>query len=78
MCWLLKKSNLSFFSGEYLIDAKYSHPITGITLPFLPGNHVNTEQGTGLVHTAPAHGKEDFLVALENKIPIVSIRFLND
>ncbi|OXU30324.1 hypothetical protein TSAR_014921 [Trichomalopsis sarcophagae] len=61
------------FSGNDLAGAKYSHPITGITLPFLPGDHVNTEQGTGLVHTAPAHGQEDFLVALENDIPVLSL-----
>jgi isoleucyl-tRNA synthetase len=30
--------------------------------PFLPGDHVTTEQGTGLVHMAPDHGEEDFLV----------------
>ncbi|MEO7655134.1 MAG: isoleucine--tRNA ligase [Sphingomicrobium sp.] len=30
--------------------------------PFLPAEHVTTEQGTGLVHMAPDHGEEDFLV----------------
>ncbi len=30
--------------------------------PFLPGDHVTTEAGTGLVHMAPDHGEEDFLV----------------
>jgi isoleucyl-tRNA synthetase len=30
--------------------------------PFLPGEHVTTEAGTGLVHMAPDHGEEDFLV----------------
>jgi isoleucyl-tRNA synthetase len=30
--------------------------------PFLPGEHVTTEQGTGLVHMAPDHGEEDFAV----------------
>jgi isoleucyl-tRNA synthetase len=30
--------------------------------PFLPGDHVTTETGTGLVHMAPDHGEEDFLV----------------
>ena len=49
------------------------HPITNVTLPFVSGSHVNYEQGTGLVHTAPAHGQEDFLVALENNISVVSV-----
>jgi len=30
--------------------------------PFLAGDHVTTEQGTGLVHMAPDHGEDDFLV----------------
>lgn len=32
--------------------------------------------GTGLVHTAPAHGPDDFLVALENNIRIVNNSFM--
>jgi isoleucyl-tRNA synthetase len=28
--------------------------------PFLPGEHVTTDAGTGLVHMAPDHGEEDF------------------
>jgi isoleucyl-tRNA synthetase len=42
------------------------HPLYGegydFDVPFLPGEHVTTDQGTGLVHTAPGHGEEDFLV----------------
>ncbi|MFL6844562.1 MAG: isoleucine--tRNA ligase [Allosphingosinicella sp.] len=30
--------------------------------PFLPAEHVTTDAGTGLVHMAPDHGEEDFLV----------------
>lgn len=30
--------------------------------PLLPGDHVTTDQGTGLVHMAPDHGEEDFTV----------------
>lgn len=59
-------------TGSDLAGAKYSHPVTNEPMPFLPAKHVNTDIGTGLVHTAPAHGMEDFLVALENKIPVVS------
>lgn len=53
-------------------EAKYFHPITKERLPFLPGQHVTTNVGTGLVHTAPAHGPEDFLIAIENNILVVS------
>jgi isoleucyl-tRNA synthetase len=34
--------------------------------PFLPGDFVTTDQGTGLVHMAPDHGEEDFLLAREH------------
>lgn len=40
---------------------------------FLAGDHVTTDKGTGLVHTAPAYGHEDFLIALKHKLPIVSL-----
>lgn len=38
-----------FYAGGYTFD-----------VPFLPGDHVTTDAGTGLVHTAPGHGLEDF------------------
>lgn len=61
------------FLGQVLADVKYYHPIyKNRILPFLAATHTSLK-GTGLVHTAPAHGPEDFLVALENKISVVII-----
>ena len=34
------------------------------TVPLLPGLHVRSTAGTGLVHTAPQHGQDDFRVGL--------------
>lgn len=52
---------------------QYRHPIyNDKVLPFFASSHVSDDKGTGLVHTAPAHGPEDFLVALENNLTIVS------
>ena len=34
------------------------------------GEHVTTESGTGAVHTAPAHGQEDFLVSQKYHLPV--------
>ena len=34
-------------------------------------------KGTGFVHTAPAHGQDDFLVALKHQMPIVKIQRLD-
>jgi isoleucyl-tRNA synthetase len=35
-------------------------------VPLLPGDHVTDDTGTGFVHTAPGHGREDFEVWMEN------------
>ncbi|MDR3285375.1 MAG: isoleucine--tRNA ligase [Holosporales bacterium] len=42
-------------------------------VPLIPGDHVTTEAGTGLVHTAPSHGLEDFLVGKEFDIEMPDI-----
>lgn len=56
----------------------YVHPIYKDKFHrFFNAAHVTASIGTGLVHTAPAHGPDDFLVSLRNKIPIVSVEFLN-
>lgn len=36
-------------------------------------DYVTTENGTGIVHLAPAYGEEDFLLAQENDIPVVHV-----
>ncbi|EFN83779.1 isoleucine--tRNA ligase, mitochondrial [Harpegnathos saltator] len=59
--------------GQELAEVRYLHPITKERLPFLPGAHVTNSVGTGLVHIAPAHGPEDFLVAIENNISVLSL-----
>src|SRR6202451_1597159 len=38
----------------------------GFRVPLLPGDHVTEETGTGFVHTAPGHGREDFDVWTAN------------
>jgi isoleucyl-tRNA synthetase len=43
-----------------------AHPLKGLgggyefPVPLLPGDHVTDDAGTGFVHTAPSHGREDF------------------
>lgn len=57
--------------GGILRDTFYYHPLTEEELQFLPAQHVTLDKGTGLVHSAPAHGPDDFVVALEHKLPVV-------
>lgn len=47
--------------GEALEGIQYRHPLLDRTAPVLVGgDYVTTESGTGLVHTAPGHGVDDF------------------
>lgn len=46
--------------GENLEGAVAQHPIYDRPSPVVLGEHVTTESGTGVVHTAPGHGVEDF------------------
>ena len=47
------------------------HPLHGkayeFDVPLLPGDHVTDDAGTGFVHTAPGHGREDFEVWTANR-----------
>ncbi|MSP87182.1 MAG: isoleucine--tRNA ligase, partial [Methylotenera sp.] len=42
------------------------HPFDNRQVPMICGDHVTTEAGTGLVHTAAAHGNDDWLVMRAN------------
>jgi isoleucyl-tRNA synthetase len=58
----------NFIEGSDLVGTIARHPMHALggffarPRPFLPAEHVTTEAGTGLVHMAPDHGEEDFLV----------------
>ncbi|MEW5849968.1 MAG: isoleucine--tRNA ligase [Myxococcota bacterium] len=41
-------------------------------VPFLPGEHVLLERGTGMVHTAPGHGPEDYVLGKKFDIEIAN------
>ncbi|MFP4294491.1 MAG: isoleucine--tRNA ligase [Halothiobacillaceae bacterium] len=48
--------------GEALVGQKLQHPFLDRQVPVITGEHVTTDAGTGAVHTAPAHGQDDFSV----------------
>jgi isoleucyl-tRNA synthetase len=58
--------------GEALLGATARHPYADRSFPVIHGDHVTLEVGTGLVHTAPAHGPEDFGVAMRDGVPFVN------
>jgi len=53
---------LTRLHGHDLTDLTYAHPLTGRVNPVITGDHVTLDAGTGLVHTAPGHGQEDYEV----------------
>ncbi len=57
------------FAGAQLEGAVARHPLRGQgydhDVRLLPADYVTTDQGTGLVHTAPSHGVEDFVLGRE-------------
>ncbi len=65
--------NLPTFRGRQFSEAKlsYAHPLLpDKTCPVVTANYVTVEDGTGLVHTAPGHGQEDYGTGLQNGLEI--------
>ncbi|QVK20022.1 isoleucine--tRNA ligase [Mycoplasmatota bacterium] len=58
------------FTGKDLEGMSYKHPLYDRVSPVILGDHVTTEGGTGLVHTAPGHGQDDFIVGKQNGLEI--------
>lgn len=58
--------------GKELEYKRSSHPFVDRESILVCGDHVTLDQGTGCVHTAPGHGHEDYLMALEYKLPILT------
>jgi isoleucyl-tRNA synthetase len=61
---------LASCQGKALENILVSHPLLDIKVPLILGEHVTTESGTGCVHTAPAHGVDDFNVGKEYGIEV--------
>jgi isoleucyl-tRNA synthetase len=65
---------LETFPGSALVGRHYEGPVFRLSdrepggFPILAGGFVTTEDGTGLVHIAPAFGEDDYAVAAENGI----------
>ena len=64
-------NRFEFMGGAADFVVTCGHPLKKLggydfDVPLLPGKHVTEEAGTGFVHTAPGHGREDFDVWIEN------------
>ncbi|MFK8051201.1 MAG: isoleucine--tRNA ligase [Halioglobus sp.] len=61
---------LGHCKGAALENLLLSHPFLDREVPLILGEHVTTEAGTGAVHTAPAHGQDDFVVGQKYDIEV--------
>ncbi len=55
--------------GHALDMLPLQHPFQNRIVPIICGEHVTLEAGTGLVHTAPAHGLDDYFVGQQYSLP---------
>ncbi|GBE93900.1 isoleucine--tRNA ligase [Nostoc cycadae] len=61
------------FKGKELEHTTYRHPLYDRESPVVVGgDYITTESGTGLVHTAPGHGQEDYIVGQRYGLPILA------
>jgi isoleucyl-tRNA synthetase len=56
------------FAGRRLEFADFRHPFLDRKIVGVLADYVTMDQGTGVVHTAPAHGAEDFITGQKYKI----------
>jgi len=72
-CDLRWKSDMEIISvvkGSSFGNIELQHPFINRKSILLEGDHVTTEAGTGCVHTAPAHGLDDFNICKKNNIEV--------
>lgn len=69
---------LKEFKGEELLGTKYERlmpfgKVEGKAFVVIHGDYVNLEDGTGIVHIAPAYGEDDSLVSKQNGIAFINL-----
>lgn len=67
-----KTEILGRVDGADLEGLNARHPFYDRAAPLILGEHVTLEAGTGCVHTAPGHGREDYEVGLKYGLDILS------
>lgn len=62
----------SSVQGKAFEHLKLQHPFYSRVVPVVLGEHVTTDSGTGAVHTAPAHGPDDYLIGKDYNLPLIN------
>ncbi len=72
---IIEYSILKTFKGSKLGTCECNHPFKDLGYDFIVrpfhGGFVNLEQGTGIVHIAPGHGDDDYLLGIRNNIDVI-------
>jgi isoleucyl-tRNA synthetase len=63
---------LARVQGAKLEHLLLQHPFYDRQVPVVLGEHVTLDAGTGAVHTAPAHGQEDYQVGVHYHLPLIN------
>ena len=67
--WKIVKS----VPGRALENLIFQHPLFERGSPLVLADYVTTTDGTGVVHTAPGHGKDDFLTGQKYHLPTIQV-----
>jgi len=59
-CEIKEARVVAKFKGHHFEHAKFKHPFLPFEVPGVLATYVTLDQGTGIVHTAPGHGVDDF------------------
>jgi len=66
------RKDIRIVLGSDLTKLLYVRPFgKGDSCPVVAADYVTREDGTGLVHTAPGHGQEDYQTGLKYKLPVI-------
>ncbi len=64
-CNLADRRELAHFSGRKLERLNFQHPFLDRKILGVLADYVTMDTGTGVVHTAPSHGAEDFITGVK-------------
>ncbi|MGH9478397.1 MAG: isoleucine--tRNA ligase [Terriglobales bacterium] len=68
--WNIADASARFY-GQELEGAQFGHPWLDREEPVVMADYVTTDQGSGIVHTAPGHGAEDFATGEKYKLKVL-------
>jgi len=73
-CGITALNRLADIAPAMFKDTILDHPMAAYgydhAVPMLPADYVTTDQGTGIVHIAPGHGAEDYVLGLAHGVPV--------